>query len=50
LVLIDPDRPWKIRESDLISKSKNTLFDNRPVQGRCAMTVFAGRRVFMGEL
>jgi dihydroorotase len=48
LVLIDPDRPWKIRESDLISKSKNTLFDNRPVQGRCAMTVFAGQRVFIG--
>ncbi|MQA64428.1 MAG: amidohydrolase family protein [Alphaproteobacteria bacterium] len=49
LVLIDPDRPWKIREGDLLSKSKNTLFDGRPVQGRCVRTVFGGRTVFAGE-
>lgn len=46
LVLIDPERPWKIREDELVSKSKNTLFDNRPVQGRCLRTVFGGRQVF----
>jgi dihydroorotase len=49
LVLIDPDRPWKIREGDLLSKSKNTLFDGRPVQGRCLRTIFGGRTVFAGE-
>jgi dihydroorotase len=49
LVLIDPDRPWKIREGDLLSKSKNTLFDGRPVQGRCLRTIFGGRTVFAGQ-
>jgi dihydroorotase len=47
-VLIDPDRPWRIREDALLSKSKNTLFDGRPVQGRCLRTVFGGRTVFSG--
>jgi dihydroorotase len=49
LILIDPDRPWRIREADLLSKSKNTLFDGRPVQGCCVRTVFGGRTVFSGE-
>jgi dihydroorotase len=49
LVLIDPDRPWRIREEQLLSKSKNTLFDGRPVQGRCMRTVFGGRTVFVGS-
>ncbi len=44
--LIEPDTPWKIKEDELVSKSKNTLFDGRPVQGRCRATVFAGRTVF----
>ena len=45
LVVIDPDRPWVIREDALASKSRNTLFDSRPVQGRCQRTVFGGRTV-----
>jgi dihydroorotase len=45
-VLIDIDQPWKIKEDLLVSKSKNTLFDGRPVQGRCLATIFAGRTVF----
>ncbi len=45
-VLIELDAPWIIREADLVSKSKNTLFDGRPVQGRCRATVFRGRTVF----
>ncbi|MFM2130129.1 MAG: hypothetical protein RL477_1675 [Pseudomonadota bacterium] len=45
-IVLDPDRPWVIRENDLVSKSKNTLFDGRPVQGRCLRTVFGGRVVF----
>ncbi len=45
LVVIDFDRPWVIREDALASKSRNTLFDSRPVQGRCQRTVFGGRPV-----
>lgn len=50
LVLIDPDRPWRIREAELRSKSRNTLFDGRPVQGLCLRTVIAGRCVFTREV
>ncbi len=46
LTLFDPDRAWQIREHELYSKSKNTPFDYRPVQGRVLMTVVDGRRVF----
>jgi dihydroorotase len=46
LVLIDAEVPWVIREAGLVSKSKNTLFDGRPVQGRCFATVFRGRTVY----
>ncbi len=46
LTLFDPDRAWQIREYELYSKSKNTPFDYRPVQGRVVMTVVDGRRVF----
>jgi dihydroorotase len=49
LVLIDPDVPWRIREEELVSKSRNTLFDTRPVQGRCVRTVRAGRTVYLRE-
>jgi dihydroorotase len=46
LMLFDPERAWRVREQDLLSKSKNTPFDYRPVQGRVIMTVVDGRRVF----
>jgi dihydroorotase len=46
LVLFSPDRPWRVREQEIHSKSKNTPFDYRPVQGRVIMTVVDGRRVF----
>lgn len=46
LTLFDPDRAWQVREHELYSKSKNTPFDYRPVQGRVVMTVVDGRRVF----
>ena len=49
LTLFDPDRAWQIREHELYSKSKNTPFDYRPVQGRVLMTVVDGRRVFALE-
>ena len=46
LVLFDPERGWQVREQALHSKSKNTPFDYRPVQGRVLMTIVDGRRVF----
>jgi dihydroorotase len=46
LMLFDPDRPWRISEADLVSKSRNTPFDGRPVQGRVLRTVVAGDTVY----
>lgn len=46
LVLFDPERPWKIAEKDFRSKSKNSPFDGRPVQGRAIRTWVSGRTVF----
>ena len=45
-MLFDPDRPWQVREHELSSKSKNTPFDYRPVQGRVLLTIVDGRPVF----
>lgn len=46
LVIFDPDRAWKIDASTIRSKSKNTPFDERPVQGLALRTVVDGRTVF----
>lgn len=46
LAVIDLDTPWKIDEASLLSKSKNTPFGGRPVQGRAVRTVVAGKTVF----
>jgi dihydroorotase len=47
LALIDPDRPWKIDENQFRSKSKNSPFDGRPVQGHALRTVVDGRAIFI---
>ena len=46
LALFDPDRGWRIDADILMSKSKNSPFDERPVQGRVLRTVIDGRTVF----
>jgi len=46
LVLFDPDIPWVIQEDALLSKSKNSAFGGRPVQGKARMTVVDGRILF----
>jgi dihydroorotase len=46
LLLFDPERPWKIAEKDFHSKSKNSPFDGRPVQGRVLRTWIGGRTAF----
>ncbi|WP_138379688.1 dihydroorotase [Luteithermobacter gelatinilyticus] len=46
LCLFDPDTPYKIDADNLISITKNTPFDGRPVQGRVLRTVVGGQTVF----
>jgi dihydroorotase len=49
LIVFDPDRGWKVDADKLLSKSKNSPFDGRPVQGRVMRTVVDGRTVFQLE-
>ncbi|MFO0986806.1 MAG: dihydroorotase [Alphaproteobacteria bacterium] len=46
LVLFDPDRPWIVDAKRFRSKSKNSPFDEMPVQGLVLRTVVAGRTLF----
>ncbi len=49
LVLFDPDRAWVVNEDSFLSKSKNSPFGGRPVQGRVLRTLVDGRTVFAAE-
>ena len=49
LMLFDPDKGWKVEADKLLSKSKNTPFDGRLVQGAVARTVIDGRTVFVAD-
>lgn len=49
LVLFDPNRPWKVVAERFRSKSKNSPFDGRPLQGRVLKTIIDGRPVFSLE-
>ena len=44
--IFDPERGWQVNADDLASKSKNTPFDGRPVQGTVLRTVIDGRTVY----
>jgi dihydroorotase len=46
LVLVDPEAKWTIEPDRLRTKSKNTPFLRREVQGRVAMTIVEGNVVF----
>jgi len=48
LVLVDPDAPVVIDADRLTSKSKNSPFDGRRLQGKVLRTVVDGRTVFGG--
>lgn len=45
LVLINPDKPWKIDVDAFRSKSKNSPYEDMPVQGKAMRTVVEGRVV-----
>ncbi len=49
LVLFDPDFAWKVDAKAFRSKSKNSPFDDRPVQGVALRTVIDGRPVFLRD-
>ncbi len=46
LVLFDPVKPWACKREDLLSRSTNSPFDGRLLQGRAMMTIVDGNVVF----
>ncbi|MEG9883455.1 MAG: dihydroorotase [Hyphomicrobiales bacterium] len=46
VALIDLHRPWRVTESGLHSKSKNSPFEQRGFEGRVLETIVAGETVF----
>jgi dihydroorotase len=46
LVLLDVNAPFVLREKDILSKSKNSPFENRTLQGKVLMTIVDGRLIF----
>lgn len=46
LIVVDLDVPWRVEESRLHSRSKNTPFEDQMLQGRVIRTLVAGRVVY----
>jgi dihydroorotase len=46
LVVFDLEKPWKFVADKSLSKSKNSPFDGRLLQGRTLRTVVDGRTVY----
>ena len=46
LILFDPAKPWLCDRDDLMSRSKNSPFDGRRLQGRVMRTFVGGKTVF----
>lgn len=46
LILFDPAKPWLCDRDHLLSRSKNSPFDGRRLQGRVMRTFVAGKTVF----
>jgi dihydroorotase len=49
MVLIDLDKPRRIDVASFKSKSKNSPYDGRPVQGAVLQTFVDGRLVFAAD-
>ncbi|MEQ8320883.1 MAG: dihydroorotase [Rhodospirillales bacterium] len=49
LVLFDLEQGWKVEADKLLSKSKNTPFDGRLMQGAVVRTVIDGRTVLVAD-
>ncbi|MGN6548797.1 MAG: dihydroorotase [Pararhizobium sp.] len=46
IVLMEPDEPWIVSKEALVSRSKNTPFEDARFQGRALQTFVAGAPVF----
>ena len=46
LIVVDLDTPWMVDEDVLLSRSKNTPFDDAKVQGRVLKTIVSGRLIY----
>jgi len=46
LILVDIDIPYTLREADIVSKSKNSPFENRALYGRVLKTMVDGQIIF----
>ena len=49
LVVFDADYAWQIDRADFWSKTKNSPFDERPVQGRVMATIVGGRTIYRAD-
>ncbi len=49
LLLFDADVPWVVETAKFRSRSKNSPFDGRPVQGRALRTIVDGRTLFTAD-
>ncbi len=45
VTIIDLDKKWTVSANDLISKSKNTAFDQRKMKGAAIATILGGRLI-----
>ena len=46
LIIVDLDDPWVVLQDEIVSRSKNTAFENARLQGRVQETWVGGRQVF----
>lgn len=46
VILFDPNKPWLCQREDLLTRSTNSPFDGRRLQGRVLQTFIAGKNVF----
>ena len=46
VIIIDPEYPWVVKESEIVSRSRNTAFEGARMQGAVMQTFVAGRSVF----
>jgi len=46
ITIFDPDMPWRLDRTQLVSSTDNTAFDSLPVQGKVWKTIVAGRVLY----
>jgi dihydroorotase len=49
LVIFDQNLAWKVDRADIWSKTKNSPFDERPVQGKVMATIVGGRTIYRDD-